>query len=151
EGDESDGTLGIYRPEYAILLNVEEEHLDFYSDLAAIERVISKFLDQVSGSVIFCADDANTARLCSGRVNAVSYGATERALYQYGNVKEAQTGSRFEVWKSGLPLGKILLGVPGRHNVSNALGVVALATELGVPFFKIARALESFRGAKRRF
>jgi len=151
EGDESDGTLSLYRPEHAILLNVEEEHLDFYSDLAAIERVINKFLDQVSGKVIFCADDANSARLCSGRVNAVSYGATQRALYQHRNAKEAQAGTHFEVWRSGLQLGKILLGVPGRHNVSNALGVVALATELGVPFGKIARALESFRGARRRF
>jgi UDP-N-acetylmuramate--alanine ligase len=151
EGDESDGTLSLYHPEHAILLNIEEEHLDFYSDLAAIERVINKFLDQVSGRVIFCADDANAARLCSGRVNAVSYGATQRALYQYRNATEGHAGSHFEVWSRGLQLGKILLGVPGRHNVSNALGVVALATELGVPFAKIARALESFRGARRRF
>jgi UDP-N-acetylmuramate--L-alanine ligase/UDP-N-acetylenolpyruvoylglucosamine reductase len=151
EGDESDGTLSIYRPEHAILLNVEEEHLDFYSDLAAIERVITRFLDQVSGKVIYCADDANAAHLCSERVNAVSYGAEERASYRYRHVKEAPGGSRFEVWKNGLRLGKITLGVPGRHNVSNALGVAALAVELGVPFSKIAIALESFRGAKRRF
>ena len=151
EGDESDGTLSIYRPEHAILLNVEEEHLDFYSDLAAIERVITRFLDQVSGKVIYCADDANATRLCSQRVNAVSYGAIERASYQYRNVNRAPSGSRFEVWKNGLQLGKIALAVPGRHNVSNALGVAALAIELGVPFGNIVRALESFRGAKRRF
>jgi UDP-N-acetylmuramate--alanine ligase len=151
EGDESDGTLSIYHPEHAILLNVEEEHLDFYSNLAAIEQVITRFLDQVSGKVIYCADDANAVRLCSERVNAVSYGAKERASYQYRNVNEAPAGSRFEVWKNGLRLGKITLGVPGRHNVSNALGVVALAAGLGVPFGKIASALESFRGAKRRF
>src|SRR6058998_1053897 len=65
EGDESDGTLNIYRPEHAVLLNVEEEHLDFYSDLAAIERVMIRFLDQVNGKVIYCADDPNAARLCS--------------------------------------------------------------------------------------
>jgi UDP-N-acetylmuramate--alanine ligase len=151
EGDESDGTLSIYRPEHAILLNVEEEHLDFYSDLGAIERVINRFLDQVSGKVIYCADDPHAARLCAVRTNAISYGAMEAAIYQYRNAREARDGSRFEVWKGGLHLGKIALGVPGRHNVSNALGVVALATELGVPFAKIGRALESFRGAKRRF
>jgi UDP-N-acetylmuramate--alanine ligase len=151
EGDESDGTLSIYRPRYAILLNVEEEHLDFYRDLAAIERVMIKFLDQVSGQVIYCADDAIASQLCSGRRNAVSYGATESARYQYRNLKGAHAGSHFEVWNRGLQIGKITLGVPGRHNVSNALGVVALAMELGVPFDRIARALEAFRGAKRRF
>src|SRR5215469_2509824 len=151
EGDESDGTLSIYRPEYAILLNVEEEHLDFYSNLAAIERVITRFLNQVSGKVIYCADDANAARLCSERVNAVSYGAEERASYRYCNVNQTPGGSCFEIWNNGLRLGKITLGVPGRHNVSNALGVAALAIELGMPFSKIAIALESFRGAKRRF
>jgi UDP-N-acetylmuramate--alanine ligase len=151
EGDESDGTLSLYRPEHTVLLNVEEEHLDFYSDLAAIERVIGRFLDQVRGKVIYCTDDPNTARLCSGRTNAISYGADQHASYQYRNPKEGRSGSRFEVWKNGSDLGTITLGVPGRHNVSNALGVVALATEVGVPFSKIALALESFRGAKRRF
>jgi len=80
EGDESDGTLSIYRPEHAILLNVEEEHLDFYSDLGAIERVINRFLDQVSGKVIYCADDPHAARLCAVRTNAISYGAMGGAL-----------------------------------------------------------------------
>jgi UDP-N-acetylmuramate--alanine ligase len=151
EGDESDGTLSIYRPKYAILLNVEEEHLDFYNDLSAIEQVIVRFLDQVSGKVIYCADDPNTARLCYGRGNAISYGAGERVSYQYRNLKEARSGFDFEVWRDGLQLGTITLGVPGRHNVSNALGVAALATEIGMPFSKIAQALESFRGARRRF
>src|SRR6266481_8750828 len=102
EGDESDGTLRFYRPRHAIILNVELEHLDYYADLAAIERVITRFLDQVSGKVVYCADDANAARLCSERVNAVSYGAKERASYQYRNVDQAPAGSRFEVWKDGL-------------------------------------------------
>src|SRR6266481_8429494 len=67
EGDESDGTLSIYRPEHAILLNVEEEHLDYYADLVAIERVFNQFMDQVAGKIIYCADDPHGARLCSAR------------------------------------------------------------------------------------
>ncbi len=59
--------------------------------------------------------------------------------------------SHFRVLRGGEPLGAVTLNVPGRHNVSNAVGVIALATELGVPFAKIAEALESFRGARRRF
>jgi UDP-N-acetylmuramate-alanine ligase len=59
--------------------------------------------------------------------------------------------SHFRVLRGGETLGAVTLNVPGRHNISNALGVVALASELGVPFRQIAEALESFLGARRRF
>src|SRR5205085_2807769 len=51
EGDESDGTLALYHPEHAIVLNIEEEHLDYYEDLAAIEVVFRQFLSQTRGCV----------------------------------------------------------------------------------------------------
>ena len=151
EGDESDGTLRIYRPEHAIILNVEEEHLDYYADLVAIEQVFNQFMDQVAGKIIYCADDPHAARLCLARSNSISCGKAETALYQSRNYEGTPNGSRFEIWKKDLLLGKLTLGVPGAHNASNALAVVALAMEIGVPFCKIAGALESFRGAKRRF
>src|SRR5204862_4149872 len=59
EGDESDGTLAFYHPEHAIVLNIEEEHLDYYENLAAIEGVFNQLLSQTKGKVIFSADDAN--------------------------------------------------------------------------------------------
>jgi UDP-N-acetylmuramate--alanine ligase len=151
EGDESDGTLSIYHAEHAIILNIEEEHLDYYADLAAIEKVFNRFLDQVTGKVVYCADDPHAARLCASRSNSISYGKTDQALYRYRNFTGGPTGSRFEVWKAGHFLGELALGVPGVHNISNALGAAALAIEIGVPFSKIAEALESFRGARRRF
>jgi UDP-N-acetylmuramate--L-alanine ligase/UDP-N-acetylenolpyruvoylglucosamine reductase len=151
EGDESDGTLGIYHAEHGIVLNIEEEHLDYYANLAAIEEVYARFVNQLTGKVIYCADDPTTARLCASRSNAVSYGKTESALYQYREFKGGSCGSRFEAWRGGERLGEVLLGVPGAHNVSNALAVIALATEIGVPFAQVAGGLESFRGARRRF
>jgi UDP-N-acetylmuramate--L-alanine ligase len=151
EGDESDGTLRIYHSEHAIILNIEEEHLDYYANLTAIDEVFNKFLDQVSGKVAYCADDPHAARLCSARPNSVSYGRTEKALYRYRNFEGGPSGSHFEVWRADQCLGRMALGFPGAHNVSNALGVVALAIEIGVSFQKIVEALESFRGARRRF
>jgi UDP-N-acetylmuramate--alanine ligase len=151
EGDESDGTIRLYHPEYAIILNVEEEHLDYYADLRAIEVVFGQFMDQVSGKIFYCADDPHAARLCAARLNAVSYGRADNAIYHYRDVTPAPGGSSFEVWKQEQLLGKVILGVPGTHNVSNALAAIALATELGIPMPKISEALQSFRGARRRF
>jgi len=151
EGDESDGTLALYHPEHAIVLNIEEEHLDYYADLAAIEAVYRQLLSQTRGKVIYCADDANAARVCSSHEGAVSYGESHTARYRFDDVHAKDFQSHFLVLKDGQPLGAVTLNVPGRHNVSNAVGVIALATELGVPFAKIAEALESFRGARRRF
>jgi len=151
EGDESDGTLANYHVEYAIILNIEEEHLDYYEDLAAIEAVFNKLMNQTRGTIFYCADDHHARRLCSVRPNTVSYGESEDAAYRFVNLHNADFQSRFEVLRHGVCLGEVVLNVPGRHNVSNALAVIALASELGIPFASIVASLESFRGARRRF
>src|SRR6202162_4590733 len=58
EGDESDGTLQYFHPELTLILNIEEEHLDFYADLAAIEKVFAQLITQTSATVFYSADDA---------------------------------------------------------------------------------------------
>ncbi|MDB6173411.1 MAG: murC [Chthoniobacteraceae bacterium] len=151
EGDESDGTLALYHVEHAIILNIEEEHLDFYADLAAIELVFNTLLSQTRGHVFYCADDPHATRICSVHPGAISYGESHSAFYRFDDVHAKDFQSHFRVLRGGEVLGAVTLNVPGRHNVSNALGAIALATELGVPFEKIAEALESFRGARRRF
>ncbi len=151
EGDESDGTLAFYHPEHAIVLNIEEEHLDYYADLAAIEAVFVQLLSQTRGHIFYCADDPNTVRLCAGNSGAISYGESRTAFYRFDDVHAKDFQSYFRVLRDGEPLGAVALNVPGRHNVSNAVSVIALATELGIPFVKIAEALETFRGARRRF
>ncbi len=151
EGDESDGTLAFYHSEHAIILNIEEEHLDYYEDLAAIEAVFNNLLDQTHGNIFYCADDANATRICSVRPRAISYGESAAADYRFQTVLSKAFRSQFKVYRKGTWLGDFTLNVPGRHNVSNATCVIALATELGVGVEKIAEAFESFRGAKRRF
>ena len=151
EGDESDGTLRFFHPQHALLLNVEEEHLDFYADLAAIEAVYSQLLEQTSGTVFYCADDGNATRLCAGRGSAISFGFSDNADYRGADIELHDFASTFRVFRRGERLGEAVLNVPGRHNVSNALGVIALATELGVPFEKIAASLRHFQHARRRF
>jgi UDP-N-acetylmuramate--L-alanine ligase/UDP-N-acetylenolpyruvoylglucosamine reductase len=151
EGDESDGTIALYHPEQAILLNIEEEHMDFYENLAAIEAVYSQLLDQTTGNVFYCVDDPHAARVCKGRSNAISFGETDSAEFRFQPVLSRSFHSKFKVFRREKWLGDFLLNIPGRHNISNATGVIALATVLGVGVEKIAEAFESFRGAKRRF
>jgi UDP-N-acetylmuramate--alanine ligase len=151
EGDESDGTLKCFHPEHSLILNIEEEHLDFYPDLVAIEKVFAQLIDQTSGTVFYNIDDPNAARLCAKRKSAVSYGFSERAHYRGVDVDLRNFASVFCVYRSGERLGEAILNVPGEHNVHNALGVIALASELGIPFEKIAASLRRFEHARRRF
>jgi len=151
EGDESDGTLALYHPAHAIILNIEEEHLDYYHDLNAIEAVFAQLIEQTSGHIFYSADDPHAARLCGGRRNAISFGEAHAARYRFDDLHAKDFQSHFRVLRGDEPLGAVTLNVPGRHNVSNALAVIALATELGVPFEKTAEALATFRGARRRF
>src|SRR3954463_1194713 len=151
EGDESDGTLRLFKPEHALILNVEEEHLDFYADLAAIEAVFCQLLEQTSGSVFYCADDGHALRVCARHAKPVSFGFSEEADYRGTDIDLRDFASVFCVYRRGEKLGEAVLNVPGRHNVSNALGVIALATHVGIPFDKIVASLRNFEHARRRF
>src|SRR5213082_2756853 len=151
EGDESDGTLRCFHPEHCLILNIDEEHLDFYSDLSAIEKVFVQLIEQTSGKIFYNIDDANTARLCATRKDAISFGFSDKADYRGADVKSRAFGSDFCVYFRGRKLGEAVLNVPGPHNVHNALGVIALAIELGISFEKIAASLRKFEHARRRF
>jgi len=150
EGDESDGTLAIYRPEHAVILNIEAEHLDFYRDLDHIREVFTKMADQTRGSLVYCAEDPVACDLCSKRSNTISYGWAD-ADFTASDVRDLRGSSAFTVTKRGKVLGDIELGIPGRHNVLNALAAIALADACGAEFSLVARALAAFAGAKRRF
>jgi len=150
EGDESDGTLALYRPEHSVILNIEAEHLDFYRDLDHIREVFTALADQTRGKLVYCAEDPVAHELCASRDNAVSYG-WEDADYTATDVRDLKGSSAFTVMKNGGTLGDIELGIPGNHNILNALAAIALADSCGAEFPHIARALSTFAGAKRRF
>ncbi len=151
EGDESDGTLVQFTPEHAIILNVEEEHLDHYRNLDEILAVFTRLLNQTAGAFYYCADDAGACQLAAGHAKGVSFGFAESARFRAVDLVALGQSTSFTVLHDGTPLGEVILNIPGRHNVSNALSVVALATERGVDFEKIKWALSTFRGARRRF
>jgi UDP-N-acetylmuramate--alanine ligase len=151
EGDESDGSLVNYFPEHTIILNIEREHLDFYKNLDAIQDVFRQLIRQTHGKIVYCADDPLATALLSDSDRSISYGSSALADYKVQNIVATMAGSQFDVVARGKLLGNLELGVPGLHNVSNALAVIALATELGVEFEKMESALVAFRSARRRF
>jgi UDP-N-acetylmuramate--alanine ligase len=150
EGDESDGTLALYQPEHAVILNIEAEHLDFYRDLDHIREVFTTLAEQTRGKLVYCAEDPVASEICAGRAKAVSYG-WEDADYTTSDIRDLKGSSAFTVMKNGAPLGDVELGIPGNHNILNALAAIALADSCGAEFTHIARALATFAGAKRRF
>ncbi|MDB4275602.1 UDP-N-acetylmuramate--L-alanine ligase, partial [Akkermansiaceae bacterium] len=151
EGDESDGTLALYKPKHSIVLNVEEEHLDFYTrGIEQIREVFTTLLDQTSGSIIYCGECEEATHLCSSREKSISYGWSD-ADWTATDISEQIGTTSFTVHFKGQEFGRVQLGIAGRHNVLNSLGAIAIGHLCGVDFQKIARALGSFAGAKRRF
>ena len=150
EGDESDGTLALYHPEHAVILNIEAEHLDFYRDIEHIREVFTQLADQTAGKIVYCAEDPVASEVCAGRENAISYG-WEDADYTATDIRDLKGSSAFTVKKNGVALGEMELGIPGNHNILNSLAAIALADSCGAEFSHVARALATFAGAKRRF
>lgn len=150
EGDESDGTLVNYIPEHSIVLNVEAEHLDFYRDLDHIKEVFHTLCRQTRGKIFYCKSDAGAADVCGQYPNSVSYG-WEDADYTATHVTVKRGRTLYTINHHGKKLGRVELGIPGKHNVLNSLAATAAALEMGADFASIARGLASFAGARRRF
>ncbi len=150
EGDESDGTLVNYLPEHCIVLNIEAEHLDFYRDLDHIKSVFRRLCDQTRGHIFYCKSDAGAADVCSKYPGSISYGWQD-ADYTATDVTVKRGRTLYTINHKGTPLGRVELGIPGRHNVLNSLAATAAALEMGCDFASITRGLASFAGARRRF
>ena len=150
EGDESDGTLVNYLPEHSIILNIEAEHLDFYRDLDHIKEVFHTLCKQTRGKIFYCKNDPGACDVCSQYSNSVSYGWQD-ADYTATDMTVKRGRTLYTINYKGEPLGRVELGIPGRHNVLNSLAATAAALEMGCDFTSITRGLASFAGARRRF
>lgn len=155
EVDESDGSLLWISPQIAVVTNLDAtDHLDFYGSEARLVETFRHFLDRLpaEGLAVVCADSAAGRQLASSaRSRVVTYGLETGAMYSARVIEMVGRRSVIDALRGSTLLGSVTLGVPGPYNVQNALGALAVATELGVPFDACARALGSFRGVQRRF
>ncbi|MFW5798054.1 MAG: UDP-N-acetylmuramate--L-alanine ligase, partial [Planctomycetota bacterium] len=142
-------------PEIAVVLNVEEDHLDYYpGGLDEIVDSFDEFVGHVSprGLVICNGQDAGVAKLSAmENTNVQTFGFSGEMDWQASDQEPLAGRYSFTVRRRGTELGRIALGVPGAHNVMNALAAVAVAMNLGVSWEVCVEALAGFEGVERRF
>jgi UDP-N-acetylmuramate--alanine ligase len=159
EADESDGSFLYLNPIYAILTNIDNDHLDYYKTVEILQSAFVQFANKVPffGGVILNADDDGCQKIRPQIKRAViDYGIaknaqdTKRAKYMASDLKSSPTGIEYTFFKQGHVLGKMKLQVLGQHNVLNSLAAAATGLELGIDFETVAKGLNQFQGVGRR-
>src|ERR1700674_2667611 len=165
EADESDRSFLKLFPTIAVITNIDHEHLESYGGFGDLQQAFVDFANKVPfyGVVVACADDENLVAVLSRmtrRVTTYGLDATDADItasdvklgpLTAGAIVRRRARSGDDPATSSVTLGPLLLNVPGRHNLQNALATVAVGLELGLPFERIATGLHAFRGVERRF
>jgi UDP-N-acetylmuramate--alanine ligase len=166
EADESDGSFLLYRPEIAIITNIEPDHLDHYGSGEAVEAAFEAFCHQVQpgGLVVACGDDPGVGRVIARVAPALAERGVQVRRYGLGpdndvrlvEVELTPEGVRFGLREtvdeaSSETVGPLTLRVPGHHNALNAAAAWTVGRHLGVAGTDALAALSQFGGTRRRF
>lgn len=155
EADEFDRSFLSITPTIAVLTTLETDHLDCYRDLEDIKGAFIQFASKVPfyGFVVLCLDEPALLDIMPqfSKKKILTYGLNPQADVQAVDIRHKDNTSTFMVVREGKDLGQITLQVPGKHNVQNALGAIAVGLELGVPFEKVKAGIEKFSGVYRRW
>jgi UDP-N-acetylmuramate--alanine ligase len=157
EADESDGTFLRLDAEVAVITNIDEDHLDHWGDIAAIEAAFGEFATQAPRAVV-CIDDPRVDGLADPRAvavaersGAVTVGEHASARYRIHDVEVHRLTTAFGLEVDGREVGPVQIGTPGRHHARNAAVAVAAAVELGLTADDAVRAVAAYQGVARRF
>jgi UDP-N-acetylmuramate--alanine ligase len=158
EADESDASFLHLSPVMAVVTNIDSDHMETYGhDFERLQRAFVDFLNRMPfyGVAVLCIDDP-TVRQVMDQVNCrvVSYGLDEQAQVRGLDIRAVGAQMHFTVLRHGprpMPDLDVVLNLPGRHNVLNALAVIAVAAELQVGDAALLAALGRFQGVGRRF
>lgn len=141
-------------PTVALITNIEEDHLDFFSGIEEIRQSFADFamLTKGVGSVVAWGEDKNIQiALADLPLDIITYGMSPDMKYYPQNLVTRAGFPSFDVYKDGEMYTHIDLSVPGTHNILNALATVAVCDLLDCDIDKVIKGLESFKGVKRRF
>jgi UDP-N-acetylmuramate--alanine ligase len=160
EADESDGSFVYIPPTYAIITNIDREHMDFYSSMDKLNKYFIKFINKVPsfGKAFVCLDDKNNENLIKKlkNKNFYTYGIDSKSNFCIKNIKPFRQYSVFDL-KIILPnqknklIKRIKIPLLGKHNITNSVAAVALAITVGLPISIIKKGLKNFKGVERRF
>ena len=134
-------------PTLALVLNVEEDHLDYFKDLADIQKSFHKFAEMATFGVVANGDDPHTVQALEG-IDYVTFGLGDGNRIHAANM--CPDWRHFDVLCDGEFYCHLDMGVLGRHNAMNALAASAAAWMMGIPGQAVSRGLVSFHGAGRR-
>lgn len=144
-----------FKPTYGIILNIEEDHLDYFNDLDHIINAFIGFSKNIksNGALIVNNDDYNTKRIHQYvNCNVVTIGINQKSDYQAKNITfDDFSNSTFDIFYKDEYLTECTLSVPGMHNIYNALSAIALANLFEEDIEKITEEIQNFKGVHRRF
>ena len=142
-------------PTVDVILNIEEDHLDFFKDLADIRHSFHRFAELLPahGLLVMNGEIKNIDEITNGvDADLVTYKVSGEADYTASDITYDRQGcASFTLVHKGTPVGPVELHVPGIHNVSNALAALATTMELGFDFKTASEGLAMFHGTDRRF
>ena len=140
-------------PDVAVILNIDEDHLDYFKTLENIIKSFNRFANMTTRKIIYNGDDENTLKAIENVKDKefVSFGLKNTNDYYAENVEIVKAFAHFDFCSNGKKLASVKLNVPGRHNVYNALASLVSAIDSGVSIDDAVKALEHFKGAGRRF
>ncbi|HWJ61186.1 MAG TPA: UDP-N-acetylmuramate--L-alanine ligase [Acidimicrobiales bacterium] len=157
EADESDGTFLRLGGDIAIVTNIDEDHLDYWRDIDAIEAAFLRFLEEARVGVV-CIDDPRGEHVTDPRalrvaqaVGATTVGEGPEADLQVHSVQVDRLHTTFGLRRGSEELGPVQVGTPGRHHARNAAVAVAVAIELGIDARTAVAAVGAYHGVARRF
>lgn len=156
EADEFDRRFLSFYPAVAIVLNIEVDHLDYFGTEAAMRAAFAEFAGHVEpgGLLVTCSDDPGCRALhtgISGRVSTYGFDPAFSPEWTVASLEPSRDGSSFEVLQGRTSLGRFSLRLLGRHNVLNALAVIAACSHLDVPTRAVRDGIASYAGTGRRF
>ncbi len=144
-----------FHPKYSLILNIEEDHLDFFKDLADIRHSFRRFAENTAegGTIIINGAITDYEEIVKDLpVSVVTYGLTEACDYYPSDITFDEKGcATYTAMHQGRAFTSVKLNIPGMHNVSNSLAVIAAALSLKIELSTITSGISQFTGTDRRF
>ena len=154
ESDESDGSFMVLSPTISVVTNIDYEHIEHYGDMDTLRKTFINFINKIPfyGLAILCLDDEEIQGIIPQlRKRYLTYGMNSQADLRAVDIERRQLEVGFDLIFRNESLGPVVVGMPGDHNVLNALGAISVGLELDIDLDHIKEGIRNLGGLERRF